>query len=153
MILALLLVQTAAAPITAPVTKATSAAPAQRFSILAEPCARAAGETVGNDVVVCGRDVDVQRLPLPEERGPPDRATPSNPYLRADAALAAGAPPCAADMRGCTVGVGGPVIVAAVTGLVTAVSDGIADAKVRKARRTSGTRVAIPLDEPTAAGR
>lgn len=135
--------QVPAAPAT--VTRATSAV-TERFSILAEPCGRASGQTVGNDVVVCGSAADTQRLPLPDERVP-DKPMPSNPYLRPEAALAAEGTPCAASQRGCQVGIGGPVIMAAAKGLVTAVSDGLADRRVRKARRQdAGKRVPIPLD-------
>ena len=140
----LALLQVAAAP--APVTRATSAVPSERFSILAPPCGRASGETVGNDVVVCGSAANTQRLPLPDERVP-DKGVPSNPYLRPDAALAAEGTPCAAQQRGCQVGIGGPVIMAAAKGLFTTVSDGLADRRVRKARRhDAGKRVPIALD-------
>ena len=136
--------QVPAAP--APVTRATSAAPTERFSILAAPCGRASGETVGNDVVVCGSAADTQRLPLPDERVP-DTGVPSNPYLRPDVALAAEGTPCAATQRGCTVGFGSPLIMAAAKGLVTAVSDGLRDRRVRKARKQdAGKRVPIALD-------
>ena len=140
----LALLQVAAA--SAPVTRATSASPSERFSILAEPCGRASGETVGNDVVVCGSAADSRRLPLPDERVP-DKGVPSNPYLRPDVALAAEGTPCAASQRGCQVGIGGPVIMAAAKGLANAVSDGLHDRRVRKARaRDAGKRVPIPLD-------
>lgn len=147
MILLALLQVAAQVPAThAPVTRVTSAAPSERFSILAEPCGRASGETVGNDVVVCGSAADTQRLPLPDERIP-DKGVPSNPFLRPDVALAAEGTPCAARQRGCQVGIGGPVIMAAAKGLATAVSDGLADRRVRKARvRDAGKRVPIPLD-------
>ena len=141
----LALMQVAAPP--QPVTRATSAPTAQSFSILAEPCGRASGDTVGNDVVVCGSTADPRRLPLPDERGPPDRPVPTNPDLTGIAALRSEGTPCAAVQRGCTIGIGGPVVAAAISGLATAVSDGIADAKVRKARgRDAGKRVPIPLD-------
>lgn len=139
MILAFLL--QAAAPATS-----ASAAPPERFSILATPCARAPGQTVGNDVVVCGDKADAQRLPLPDERVPTG-PVPLNPYLRPDVALSADATPCAARQAGCQVGIGGPVVMAAAKGIATALSDGIADRKVRKARRRdAGKRVPIPLD-------
>lgn len=137
MILALLL-QAAAA--------GASTAPPERFSILVEPCSRASGETVGNDVVVCGDKANAQRLPLPDERVPTGPVA-SNPYLRPDVALAAEGTPCAAAQRGCQVGIGGPVVMATVKGIATAVSDGLADRKVRKARkRDAGKRVPIPLN-------
>ena len=143
----LLLLQAATTTVPTPVTRATSSAPAERFSILAAPCGRASGETVGNDVVVCGGAADLARLPLPDERGPPDRAMPSNPELTPRGALAAEGTPCAGVQRGCTVGFGQPVVMAAIKGLASAVSDGIADARVKKARRnTAGKRIAIPLN-------
>lgn len=141
----LALLQVVATP--EPATRATSTVPAERFSILAEPCARAPGETVGNDIVVCGSAADPQRLPLPDERPPPERRLPSNPSLTGAGALATEGTPCAATQRGCTVGIGGPLVMAGIKGLVTAVSDGVADAKVRKARRhDAGKRIAITLD-------
>ena len=66
----------------------------QRFSILVDatpPCppVRAVREDKG-DIIVCARGNQEQRLPLPAERGPPDHAAPSNPYLRPDVAMNAG---------------------------------------------------------------
>lgn len=72
------------------------ATPPQSFSILHEPCASS-----GTEVVVCARKPD--RLPLPDERGPPDGPTPSNPDVTGTGALAPVA--CAARQRGCQVGV------------------------------------------------
>jgi hypothetical protein len=71
-------------------------APPQSFSILHEPCA-----SNGTEVVVCARKPD--RLPLPNDRGPPDGPTPSNLDLTGMGALAP--VPCAARQRGCQVGV------------------------------------------------
>lgn len=88
----------------APAPAAPAAAP-QRFSILADPCARERS-LPGTDVVVCGRNAaDSPRLPLPAERGPPDRPIPSNPNMSGVGALAASNTPCAAVPRGCQVGV------------------------------------------------
>lgn len=93
----------------APATTATAAAPqqaadgTQRWSVLADPCA--SGQTNGDQIVVCGKGVDAPRLPLPEERGPPDRPRPSNPDLTGIGALGATSAPCATRMGGCTVGV------------------------------------------------
>ena len=63
----------------------------QRWSILADPCA---GARTPDEIVVCGQGVQPQpRLPLPGERGPPDRPMPSNPYLTGTGALGAAAAP------------------------------------------------------------
>jgi hypothetical protein len=152
MILPLLLQAAAAAAIpaqpTAPVTRASSAPSGNSFSILADPCARSGTTPVGNDVVVCGKGADTRRLPLPDEREPTG-PTASNPNKTGIGALNASSTPCAASIGGCQVGFGQPLVAAAVKGLFTAVSDGIADRKVRRARRdTAGQRVAIPLDDP-----
>lgn len=132
----------------APVTRASSAPVANSFSILADPCARAGTTPVGNDIIVCGKGADTRRLPLPDEHVPTG-PMPSNPDLSGRGALAAASTPCITSQWGCTVGFGGPVIAAAVNGVVTGVSDAIADRKVRAARRRdAGRRVAIPLDDP-----
>ena len=78
---------------------APAASPPARFSIL-QDCPK----PVGEEVVVCGR-ADAPRLPLPDERGPPDRPMPSNPNVDGKGALAAEATPCAATQWGCQVGV------------------------------------------------
>lgn len=110
MLLAVLLfgmpLQSQASP---PATAATAVAPeqaangAQRWSVLADPCASA--QTNGDQIVVCGKGVDSPRLPLPEERGPPDRPMPSNPNLTGIGALQASSAPCAALVGGCQVGI------------------------------------------------
>ncbi|OAN63844.1 hypothetical protein [Sphingomonas sp. TDK1] len=88
---------------------ATLAAPertadgSQRWSVLADPCASA--QTGGNQIVVCGTGEQAPRLPLPDERGPPDRPMPSNPNLTGIGALEAVPTPCAARVGGCQVGV------------------------------------------------
>jgi hypothetical protein len=128
----------------APQTPAAPPIP-QRFSILVDPCARASD--AGKDVVVCGKG-PTPRLPLPDERGSPDHPIPSNPDMTGAGALAAEGTPCAALQGGCTVGFGGPLVDAAVRGLVTAVSDGVKDRQTRAARRRdAGRRVPIPLDD------
>ena len=57
----------------------TPGAAPERFSILApvqtEPCKRQPPPTP-EEVVVCATVIPTQRLPLPAERGPPDRPTP-----------------------------------------------------------------------------
>lgn len=110
MLLAMLLfgmpLQENAAP---PATRATVNAPeqaangAQRWSVLAEPCA--AAPAGADQIVVCGKDVNAPRLPLPAERGPPDRPMPSNPDRTGIGALNAVETPCAARVGGCQVGV------------------------------------------------
>jgi hypothetical protein len=76
----------------------------QSWSVLADPCA--AAQNGSNDtIVVCGKGVNAPRLPLPEERGPPDRPMPSNPNLTGIGALEAASPPCATVMGGCASGV------------------------------------------------
>ncbi|MET3725163.1 hypothetical protein [Sphingomonas trueperi] len=93
----------------APATAATVAAPqqatdgTQRWSVLAAPCASA--QTGGDQIVVCGKDGQAPRLPLPGERGPPDRPMPSNPERTGIGALNAIETPCAARVGGCQVGV------------------------------------------------
>lgn len=81
-----------------------------------------------------------QRLPLPDERGPPDGPVASNPNLTGSGALAAEATPCAARQGGCTVGFG-PPIVPIVAALVGAVKSGLAK------HPDKSHRVAIPLDD------
>jgi len=97
--------------------------PPQRFSILADPCARVRSQP-GTDVVVCGNTVrESPSLPLPAERGPPDKPIPSNPDMTGAGALAAENTPCAAVQRGCQVGVN---VFAAGTGAVRLVQKVVA---------------------------
>lgn len=95
------------APPGATVTKpAVAADGTQRWSILVDPCASVMGNPSSDEIVVCGSAAaNSPRLPLPLERGPPDRPRPSNPYLSGSGALAAAAPPCATLSQGCTTGV------------------------------------------------
>ena len=77
----------------------------QRWSILADPCA---GRPLRPDeVLVCGqRDgAESARLPLPDERGPPDRPMPGNPDVSGAGALALTNAPCATRSGGCTTGI------------------------------------------------
>lgn len=96
------------AALTAPPAAATVTRPdrlsdgTQRWSILASPCAAPA---TPDEVVVCGRPDKAMRLPLPDERGAPDRPMPSNPNLTGTGALAAERSPCAVRAGGCQVGV------------------------------------------------
>lgn len=141
----------------------------QQFSILAPPaCTRRSPET---DIVVCGSTNAEQRLPLPEERGPPDRAMPSNPNGTGIGALNAAATPCAATQWGCQVGANplGPVVMAVravgklinpssdcctadqQTDPVTLVADGakgVASLFKKKQVVDKSGRVAIPLEDP-----
>ncbi|WP_174298054.1 hypothetical protein [Sphingomonas bacterium] len=116
MIAALLLLQAATAPPTAP-------APArEKFSILTDPCANASND--GGDVVVCGRpETLAPRLPLARFRGVPDHAVPSNPDLSARVALDGPGigTECGAYGEGCPIGGGGyamPALVNGAAGLV-----------------------------------
>ena len=76
----------------------------QRWSILVDPCASVTGNQ--DDIVVCGAAAaGSPRLPLPAERGPPDRPVPGNPYLSGSGALASVSAPCATRSEGCTTGI------------------------------------------------
>jgi hypothetical protein len=93
----------------------------QRWSILADPCAAARGGP--DEIVVCGQGAAANpRLPLPEERGPPDRPSPSNPDRTGRGALAVSSAPCATRSEGCTTGVdilgGGTFLVRSVGKLI-----------------------------------
>lgn len=74
----------------------------QRWSILADPCATE--RTHREEILVCGTAAIPPRLPLPEERGPPDRPTPSNPYVNGTGALLVSTDPCATRSGGCAAG-------------------------------------------------
>ncbi|MCK8456880.1 hypothetical protein [Sphingomonas faeni] len=120
-------------------TPSPTAAP-ERFSILVDPCAAASKD--GNDVIVCGGPAaNSPRLPLPDERGPPDRAVASNPELSAARALQLEGTPCAASQWGCQVGFGPPIapIAKAAVGLIKSA--------LAKKPDTRG-RVPIDLDGP-----
>jgi hypothetical protein len=114
---------------------------ARRISILVDPTPACPPPVQGSkDVVVCARPNQEQRLPLPDERGPPDGPVPVNPNMTGSGALAAEATPCAAHQGGCTVGFG-PPIVPIVAALVGAVKSGLAK------HPDKSNRVAIPLDD------
>lgn len=75
----------------------------QRWSILADSCASPKSR---DEIVVCGAGAPADpRLPLPEERGPPDRAIPSNPNVSGIGALNVASAPCATRSEGCTTGI------------------------------------------------
>ncbi|RYY28289.1 MAG: hypothetical protein EOP62_03570 [Sphingomonadales bacterium] len=123
MILALLLALAGSQDVPARAVEGTNVAkPAQdadgtqRWSLMPETCKRDDGE-----IMVCGTnvaDTSVPRLPLPGERGPPDRPMPSNPDISGSGALAASAPPCATLSQGCATGMdifgGGTFLVRAI---------------------------------------
>lgn len=86
------------------VTPAQDADGTQRWSVLVDPCA--ADTRNQDEIVVCGAAVaTTPRLPLPGERGAPDRPIPSNPEVTGSGALAVQSAPCATRSQGCTVGV------------------------------------------------
>ena len=148
MFLLALLLQTA--PATVPATR-VSAAPPERFSILADPCARIVRD--GKDVVVCGKDpATSRRLPYPDEIVP-DHGVPSNPERNGQGALAAEYTPCAARIGGCPSGVFPPIIPAAVA-LVHGIRNAAANRREAKARAADGgNRQAIDLAAAGPAGR
>jgi hypothetical protein len=119
----------------------------QRFSIMTDPCASASDDD-GHDVVVCGRpDAISPRLPMRDDRGPPDHPVPVNPEMTGTGALAAEGTPCAAIIGGCTVGFGQPVVAKA----LELAGYGLKDLKDARARHRDGARrVAIDLSEPPA---
>jgi len=160
-----------AAPQDATVARPAQAADgSQRWSILVDPCASA--QRGQDDIVVCGQDVESPRIPLPDERGPPDRAMPSNPDVSGAGALAATRAPCATLSQGCTTGVdlfGGGTALVRLIGkvidpesccerpgeatnpamLVGDVAKGIG--KVFRKKPDKSNRVSIPLDDPAPA--
>jgi hypothetical protein len=154
-------------------TGSTATAPAatpQRWSILVDPCTGARPD----EILVCGKGEQSQRLPLPEERGPPDRPMPSNPDMSGAGALAAASAPCATRSEGCTTGVdlfgGGTFLVRAIgkvidpnscceepgeaTNPVKLVSDaGKGIGRMFKKKPDKSNRVPIPLEDPAPAPR
>jgi hypothetical protein len=148
-----------------------AAAPPERFSILAPAAASPCRETLpaDSDIVVCSTPIDPHRLPLPAERGPPDRPMPSNPNLDGAGALAAGGRGyCASMQSGCTTGVdimgAGTAAIRLVQKLVAPdscceapgeatdpfrlVGDVIGGAKRAGKKTDKANRVAIDLSEP-----
>jgi len=86
------------------VSPASEADGTQRWSILVDPCA--ADTRNQDEIVVCGTSAAMTpRLPLPGERGPPDRPIPSNPEVTGTGALAVQSAPCATLSKGCTTGI------------------------------------------------
>ena len=118
--------------------------PPTRFSVLVDPCANASNDG-GNDVVVCGRpETLTPRLPLPQFRGPPDHAAPSNPELRPSVALdgAGVGAECGGYGENCPVGGGGYVIPKLLGGAAGLVKSAFAKHPDKRGR------VAIDLREP-----
>ena len=114
----------------------------ERFSILAtaQSCHTEPGT---DDVVVCGKR-EGPRLPLPDERGPPEGPQPSNPHLTPIGVMAAAGTPCAVALQGCQVGIGPPPVV--VKAIVDTVSRGIKAVLHRRVDKSG--RIDIPLDDP-----
>ena len=112
----------------------------ERFSVLVDPCATQTLD--GNEIVVCGKSATTTpRLPMRDDRGPPDHAVASNPNLTAVRALELSDTPCAARQGGCQVGFGPPIapIAKAAVGLIKS-------ALAKKPDKTG--RVPIDLDGP-----
>ena len=132
-VLSVLLQVAAAAQVAPPVP--------ERFSILVDPCATQTQD--GNEIVVCGKPATTNpRLPMRDDRGPPDRAVALNPDLSAARALQLEGTPCAASQWGCQVGFGPPIapIAKAAVGLIKS-------ALAKKPDKRG--RVPIDLDGPT----
>ncbi|WP_419809845.1 hypothetical protein [Sphingomonas sp.] len=146
--LALLLQAAPTRPTPAP---APASATPERFSILADPCARIVRDA--REVVVCGTDpATAQRLPYPDEVVP-DHAIPSNPQRSGLGALAAAASPCATLMSGCQVGVGPPIGPMA-NAVINGIRNATANRREAKARAADGDRrQAIDLKATGPAGR
>lgn len=151
----------------------TRADGSQRWSILADPCAGV--PRAQDEVLVCAARPGgaAPRLPLPGERGPPDRPMPGNPDASGMGALAMTAGPCATRSEGCTTGIdligGGTMLIRGVGKLIDPDSccetpgegrDPVALAKdvggaIGRAFRKKpdrSNRVPIPLDDLPAAG-
>lgn len=141
----------------------------QRWSILPDDCAPS---RIEGEILVCGtaEAAAAPRLPLPGERGPPDRPMPSNPEVTGMGALAAASPPCATLSQGCTTGVDifgmGTFLVRAIgkvvdkdscceePGEATNIGYLIRDVgKVfrKKPKIDKSNRIPIPLDDPAPA--
>ena len=136
--------------LTAQATSAAAPVPAaapQSFSILADPCARTTTDD-GRDVVVCAQRAPSPRLPLPDERGPPDRVPRDSGDYRDNALYAGGGVPCSASLSGCTVGFGPPVM-PMIAGGVRLIKDALKDRHDAARRRDDGDR-RQPIDLDTA---
>lgn len=140
----------------------------QRWSILVDPCANPGAGT--DDIVVCAMGAPRNpRLPLAEERGPPDRPRPSNPDRSGIGALTVSSAPCATRSEGCTTGIdlfgGGTLLVRAAGKLINPdscceepgeatnplglLSDvGSAIKRTFRKKPDKSKRVPIPLEDP-----
>lgn len=114
-----------------------AAATPERFSILTKQCGQPDDK---GDIVVCGNGDSGNRLPLPDERAPPE-GSGANRELSAVRALELQGTPCAATQRGCTVGFGPPI-----APILGALAGAAKSAFTRKPDKRG--RVAIPLDDP-----
>ena len=150
---------------------APAAAAGERFSILlptpAAPCRQRLPDD--DDIVVCSTTEASQRLPLPQERSPPNGPVESNPNLDGRGALAAMQTPCASVQSGCQVGVDvfgmGTAVVRTIqkvvapgscceapgegtsfVGLLGDVIGGVKGAAKKKPDKAG--RIPIPLDDP-----
>ena len=131
----------------APTVARATAAPPQRFSILARPCAPVKRD--GQEVVVCGDDPQVsQRLPLPGQAEPtPGYVKPDSGDYR-DNKGGSGACP-----SGCEVGFG-PPIAPLVNAAANAIGNARKDARWAAARKRDGAhRVPIALEGAEPMGR
>ncbi len=141
-------------------------APPERISILVDPCASQRRNPQDDELLVCGDGVRDPRLPLPLDRGPPDRPLASNPYTDGMGAAQASVDPCATRSEGCTTGVdligGGVFAVRAIGKLIDPgscceepgeykdvgklIGDVFRGVKGGPSRAERAKRVAIPLD-------
>lgn len=141
LLMLLALTQAAAASVAAPAP--TARAP-QKWSILAPPDCPVEGTVKEGDhtIVVCAPGVaSSARLPLPDDRGPPDHPVASNPDRSGIGALHVEGTPCAALQGGCGSSFGPPIapIAKAAIGLVKS-------ALAKKPDKTG--RIPIDLDGP-----
>lgn len=126
--------------------QASSQTPPEKWSVLAPTENCAATPAANTDIVVCGR-AQGSRLPLPDERPPPDRPRPAIPDQSGMVSgEGQGSVPCSAMLRGCTVGVGPPpaLVNAAVT-LAKDTAGAIGRAFTKQPDRSK--RIPIPLDD------
>lgn len=145
----ILLLLAQAAPVTSAPVNRVSATPPSSFSVLYDACPKS---VPGKDVVVCGADpATSQRLPLPDDAPPtPNYVKPDSGDYRDNKM---GGAPCSADMRGCTVGFGPPLVQWAIAG-VNALKAGAKTRREARARAADGDRrQPIDLTAPAPAGR
>ena len=131
----------APAPAAPAATPVTSAPTEKSWSILTPPDCPTVKDG-DQTIIVCAPGTQTAaRLPLPDERGPPDHPMPSNPNLTGLGALSVEGTPCAAMQGGCQVGFGPP--------LAPIIAGAVALAKSAFAKKPDKTgRVAIDLTDP-----